>query len=487
LADDDNVVLHFHGGLVSETAGRKLAARLVDHYTPAHAVFFIWESGFLETIRHSLGTIAKEPIFNRLLDVVSKWVIGKLQTELGLKAVPGQVDLPKEIEHRLELQKAANEAAPAEPYEAFVPLPAQDVGEVTDDEEVALREDLEGNPDFVKEVEAILQGLEFEGADEFKAARPNVKPEPTLMSPEVLQELADEAAAPGEKGLFSAARLALKAAKVFKRTVGRFLKGRDHGVYVTTVEEILREFYVANIGAGVWAAMKQETEDTLQSVPGEDRGGSLFLHMLGQLYQQGKRPKQITLIGHSTGAVFVNNLLLAADQARHDPAHPLPQDFSFGDVVFLAPACSFKQFGEVIEEHRSVFDEFRMFTMNDAHEVDDTLVPVIYPRSLLYFVSGVVEREPDGSSASDLPLVGMERFYDGDGPEDPFTGLAGVQAVRDFLAADQRRVVWTVTGPDASEGMRGDSTTHSGFDDTDPARPHATMDSLKHLITQGWA
>ena len=36
-----------------------------------------------------------------------------------------------------------------------------------------------------------------------------------------------------------------------------------------------------------------------------------------------------------------------------------------------------------------------MFTMTDENEKKDRLVPVIYPHSLLYLVSGVVEPEVD--------------------------------------------------------------------------------------------
>ncbi len=487
LADKDHVVLHFHGGLINEATGRRIAERLVTVYEPALAVFFIWESGFLETIRHSLGEIINEAIFKHLLETISKWTVGKLQTEIGLKAGPGQLDLPNDIQHKVELRKAADPTEATEPYQGFEPLPADEVGEVTPDEEEAFRAELEEDPDFVREVEAILQGLEFEGSDEFKAARPNVEAAPTLMSPEIVEELTAEAPAPGERGILSAAKLALMAARVFGRVVHRFVTGRDHGVYVTTVEETLRALYVANIGAGVWSAMKKETEDTFQTVPGQSRGGNLFLVRLGELCAQGHGPKRITLVGHSTGAVFINNLLAATDAARHDPTHPLPEQFRFGDVVFLAPACSFRQFGEVLEDHRSVFDEFRMFSMDDDHEVDDTLVPVIYPRSLLYFVSGVVEQKPDGKGAADLPVVGMQRFHLRRDQKDPFAALPGVTTVRSFVAADKRRAVWSVTEPGAPPGFQGDSITHAGFDDTDPGEPHAAMNSVKHLISHGWA
>ena len=42
--------------------------------------------------------------------------------------------------------------------------------------------------------------------------------------------------------------------------------------------------------------------------------------------------------------------------------------------------------------------------MTDELEQADRLIPVIYPHSLLYFVSGVLEDE------ADKPLLGMERY-----------------------------------------------------------------------------
>jgi hypothetical protein len=123
-----------------------------------------------------------------------------------------------------------------------------------------------------------------------------------------------------------------------------------------------------------------------------------------------------------------------------------------------------------------------MFTMDDEHEIADALVPLLYPRSLLYFVSGVVERRPNGDSAFDLPLVGMDRFYmRGISGNDPFADEE-LDAVRDFVLADPRRVVWAVH--DGGAGLKSDSISHAGFDDTGESR--ATMDSVLHLIEAGW-
>ena len=53
------IVLHFHGGLVSLPEGRAIAKRLTPFYCKSHAfpIFFVWESGLLETLGNNLGEL----------------------------------------------------------------------------------------------------------------------------------------------------------------------------------------------------------------------------------------------------------------------------------------------------------------------------------------------------------------------------------------------------------------------------------------------
>jgi hypothetical protein len=117
--------------------------------------------------------------------------------------------------------------------------------------------------------------------------------------------------------------------------------------------------------------------------------------------------------------------------------------------------------------HGTRIDRVRSFGMSDELERLDQLVPVVYPRSLLYFVSGVLEAE------ADAPLVGMERFYATDGP---FAAdkLPDVETVRHHLGADGRSV-WSIS--DAAGGLASGSTSHGGFDD-DPS----TLKSVQQFV-----
>jgi hypothetical protein len=230
-------------------------------------------------------------------------------------------------------------------------------------------------------------------------------------------------------------------------------------MYATVVEELLREFYIANAGKLVWDLMKQDTVDAFGNDP-QQYGGTAFLDTLKAYLAGGQRPR-ITLVGHSTGAISICHLLRHADAL-------FPPDVTF-DIVFLAPAVTFKLFAETIRTYGRRFASLRLFGMLDEVERADQLVPLVYPHSLLYFVSGLLEDEPD------TPLVGMKRYYTGAPPYDHPKVLAGLE----FLLAKPERTVWskTTTG---SAGLISSAEKHGDFDnDVD------TLESLRHIIASG--
>ncbi|MCB1035091.1 MAG: alpha/beta hydrolase, partial [Acidobacteria bacterium] len=483
-AETQKVVLHFHGGLVKKAKALAKAEELTPVYQAAgaHPVFFVWESGLLETLSHNLHEISKEKIFKILVKKVLKHAAGKLFDTGPAKSATGVLQLPTDIEVAVELQKLE---AGEEPY-GHLKAPA-DLDDLTDPQEERFESELSADSQFSKEVEAIVAAAHPEQIETTAKGVTAVdrKSGRTLMSPEVIDELVEDrsqAEAAGAKGVLSTAKLVLKAGKILFRVVRRMRKGRGHGLYVTVVEEILRELYIANVGSEVWGMMKKETADTFENA-GKDpkRGGWLFVEELGRLSQQGHRP-EITLVGHSTGAVFICHLLAHVAAARQDPDHPLPADFTFKNVVFLAPAVSCALFADTLDKYAKLMDSFRMFTMTDANESDDTLVKVIYPRSLLYFVSGVVERETNGAGTFDLPLVGMERYFTDAGTY----SMAEVATVRDYVQAKDTRAVWS--DEDRGEGLASNSFSHSDFDEigqNPDGSERTTMKSVQHIIAQG--
>jgi hypothetical protein len=181
-----------------------------------------------------------------------------------------------------------------------------------------------------------------------------------------------------------------------------------------------------------------------------------------------RRFDRITLIGHSTGAVFICNLI--------DKAASIAPDLRF-EVIFLAPAVTHERFAATLHAHAGAISAFRMFAMTDVLEERDAIVPVVYPHSLLYFVSGLLEWTTDASALVDEPIVGMERFVTTVPPFDD-TAFPALGHVRQLLTS-AGHAVWSPA--DGGPGFRSQSKRHGDFDD-DPV----TLDSLAHLLRHGF-
>lgn len=110
----------------------------------------------------------------------------------------------------------------------------------------------------------------------------------------------------------------------------------------------------------------------------------------------------------------------------------------------------------------------RMFGMLDENERRDRLVPGIYPRSLLYFVSGVVEGEVD------MPIIGMQRYLAG---AHQYRGDA-MGRLRAFLSP-AGHAFWSVAN--GATGLVTDAIRHGDFDN-DPT----TVRSVQHLPRAGF-
>lgn len=475
LKTKDKIALHFHGGLVSEQSGMAAAERLLrDCYDPAgvHSVFFVWESGLLEVLKHNMSEIFGEDMFKILLKWVLKFAVGKIVGADGSKG-PG-VHTVDDMEVYAELSKKEQNI---EPFNTLS-VPSA-VSEVTPDERASFEAALENDNDFQETVIAIANSLvpETKSVGEKGITLRTRRSIRTLMSPAVVEQLKTEVEqdqAKGAKGIFATASMIKAAADIFVRVFDRFRSHRDHGIYPTVVEEILRQFYVANVGTAIWSAMKKETADTFDEVnSGTPRGGWYFLKKLQELLAVGRKP-EISLVGHSTGAVFINNLIAKAHEMQSNGVDALPADFVFKNVVFLAPACTFEHFLASATKHRQLFKNFRMFTMTDEAESHDVLVPFAYTRSLLYLISGILEPAPDNMVDFDKPIVGMQRYYDH--PDTyKFTEVA---TARTFLQNNANSLVWSPVRSDPGQGLYSTALKHGDFDDDEN-----TLASVRYILS----
>jgi hypothetical protein len=467
------LAIHFHGGLVSEKSARQIAQRLIPVYTKAgtYPLFLVWESGLFESIGNNLHDISQEKIFQEFVKKVAEWVMKKLPSGLGFKGGSGglvnEIELRKQFDEWFSGRRSTPpDALSLQPGASQAAMRTTLKGTVLDQAglEAEIQLSIESDFDFQDAVQEVFNGLHAGGQ-----AQPTTKgtigataSSTSLISPEAADQLFDRSPAT-TKGfsLFGWFKTAKMVSSIVVAVVKRYSRGRAHGLYVTVVEEVLRSLYLDKVGTVIWNQMKKDTADAF--LPGENHGGTALLAELQKLDQVGVPLPRITLIGHSTGAVYICNFLEAAAQM-------LPT--AKFDVVFLAPAVTYEKFGATIANHGQRIAHFRSFGMTDDWEADDKLVPILYLRSLLYFVSGLLE------TTVDEPLVGMERYLR---EQDTFTAeeFPAIARSRGFFVDFPDGLVWA---PDTTgEGSKTSSAKHGDFDN-DPA----TLQSLQWLLKNGF-
>lgn len=278
----------------------------------------------------------------------------------------------------------------------------------------------------------------------------------------------------------------------------RITQHRDHGDE-TAIEESLRDLPTTRISFAVpiqrlWREMQDGTERAF-SGPGTDPFAPLDryvgAHMVKTLlsaYSISRAWPRITLIGHSTGAVYICNFLKYMHRALTDVKYQdrlglttMVRDYLASamaniqfDVIFIAPAVRIANFAETFYLYHDLIRDFRSFGMSDGREssaptttlLDQLFASIGWHRSLLYFVSGVCEQD------ADTPLFGMQRFmmngaYDGD----RFGRIDNINPLISYLAA-KHRTIWAseAAASDPDPGRQCDATNHGGFPEEDKTR-----------------
>jgi hypothetical protein len=472
-----HLVLYFHGGLVSEAQGLERANQLMPLFMDrikAHPIFFIWESGLIEVIENNLTTISGQGLFNEVLNAVMKFALSKMKSpeESGRDIGTLRPATDAEVQAEKAEETTTRSELTDEERENLTPVDFQ--------EEQQFTKYLKNRPTFQNEADkainaAIASTPAAAASDSRSVLKPSVEAvaeaptaEEIMLSQEVLDELRVQAGAtPDEqgRGLISTAVLIKAAVGALRNVVTRMIAHTDHGVYCTTVEEVLRQLYFDKVGRPIWNGMKDATRSSFDSKDGltgdKLHGGCYFLEKLcGYLTEDGTAPLKISLVGHSAGAIYVCRLLEKAYEM-------LPASFKFHKIVFLAPAVDFDLFKSTIIGHQERFDDLRIYAMQDQYEAMDHLVPVIYPRSLLYFVSGMLE------GASDKPLMGMERYFS---RQQPYNSDALLVCTNFVKKQGKDRVVWSIAS-NMAPGLNSGAQHHGGF-----ALDPTTQDSVAYFL-----
>src|SRR2546422_8070868 len=89
------IAIHFHGGLVNQAAALGIARRLAPVYDGAGAypIFFIWESGFIESLKNNLDDILRDKVFQELVKKAAEWALRKGAGTIATRGTGQQINV----------------------------------------------------------------------------------------------------------------------------------------------------------------------------------------------------------------------------------------------------------------------------------------------------------------------------------------------------------------------------------------------------------
>jgi hypothetical protein len=445
------MVIYFHGGLVPEENAVGSAINLTPLLSTAgvQPVFFIWETGPWETIRQNVPKILSSKIVKELL----MFVLGQVAKRWGIE-IPGKG--PGETMSFDEIEAELAKPVPFENWDAedgakggATPLDENDL-DITQ-----------------AEMELELSLLMQERSAQLETGLAAAENDP-LLSDEIRSNAADSDA----KGV-ELIWLVQLAARTAVQVLRRYMNKQDHGLYPTAVEEILRATSLDGVGKFLWDAMKTKAAEMWlpnpQVLPAAFKDAHVGSYFLDRLVEHAKATPgfHVDLVGHSAGSIVICELL--KNTAQRYPG------FQFGRIALMAPAARIDLFVKEIVSHPERFEQLRAYIMKESVEMKDAIAGKVYPLSLLYFVSAVLE------DPSATPICGLERSLTGLGPNsqgDPLT------AHNFFYMPGQNRLVLSISDDAAPPGLRSNAEHHGEFDNPimSSGKPGETVRSLSIFL-----
>ncbi|MDW6094374.1 alpha/beta hydrolase [Vibrio rhizosphaerae] len=440
LKTQDKLVIHFHGGLIKESAGMQIAEKLSKSYKGAHPLTIVWETGLLETVQDRITDVYKTKLFKKLL----LWVAKKAS-----KYLPADFQIGTRGAKELTDAEILDELNNERPFEHLTPTLSQGAKGA----DFSLTE---------MELDNLIDEIEAELETEIDMTDPQIS---AMLTGYNAQKITGPQTSKGQARGISV-KLIKDLAKLSVQVIRRLANGTHHGLYPTIVEEILQQYYLADVGEWVWGGMKLSAQEMWQentNLSGvEQHAGTYLLEKLIALQQQ--HHIKIDIVGHSAGAIAICHLFKAMKQRQ--------QSLDIRNLIFLAPAARYDLFIQHILPQPNFYQSFKMYTMSDQYECNDMLVPYVYTRSLLYFISGVLEGKDD------MPIIGMERYIS---QPEQYKENAFAK-VRDFMRQDNRLILSNSSelNPGAVAPFITTSETHGDFDDDE-----ATISSINTLLQEG--
>lgn len=482
-ATEKKILLHVHGGLVSAASAERTADMFDSPLLSVNRVSYvpleeagwmvvhpIWHSGLIETVKEDWARIVKNILIGMGRDIVMRWlrrrvgVSGEKLVAVSPTFRPGM--LPDYGNQDVETAPVAEIESRLTPREVAL---AEEIEEPSPGDE--LYDMLASDPDMKREGDRIVAALARASAS-FAEMTPGDAAAFQLLA-DIDRDLVAEIEASASATAFASpdalAPLWFAFAKAGYRSLRRFLRRRDHGIPCTIVEELARTVYADLIGSEVWTSMKRHAEDHFA----KDGAFTTLFAAISEIAAGGDDVR-ILVVGHSAGSVMACRMLEAAAS--------LPRNITV-DLVFEAPAVRIERAAKALKVNVGRMDNIRIFTMDDEHEKADalngTIFGRIYPRSLLYLISGALESTRE-DHRTDATLLGLERHISK--LDDQWLVRSEREArdvVRQVLAKSPARIVYSPN--DGSEGHGSTAREHGGFS-IDPS----TVESVRHIALNGY-
>lgn len=434
----EQILLHFHGGLISENRGMKSAKNFYANFQDQEKllpVSFVWETGFLETLPETIRRLLQtDDLLRELIKRVAKY----LANRFGIDLTPDKTSLM---------------ASSIENYAGTFYLHEQKLSLFEVHQRLRDFEGISEENVYSKVNEELLNSQEDKELTEEEIARIELSEDQKFINPKLLWHVA----------------------KIAGRCILRFLRKRDHGIWPTIIEESCREMKLDDFGTEIWGVMKEQAKAMWHSNAGlmgvKQYAGRYFLDKLKE--HLATHELKVNVVGHSAGAVAVCEWLKAM---KEDGGY---NNMKFEHIIYLAPACRCDLFKESVMK-LNYYKKFSMFTMHDGNESRDHLIPVpgleyLYTRSLLYLISGILEGKKFNDA--DAYITGLHRHIR---KYEPYDNEPLLTEISDFLMqpnAEKCRLVLSPTDSGAPEGRLSSAIHHGGF-----AQDKLVVSSIKKLL-----
>jgi predicted chitinase len=214
------------------------------------------------------------------------------------------------------------------------------------------------------------------------------------------------------------------------------------------LDDALEPVARALTGKSAWNEMKENA----LAASGDKGAARMVADHLASLKGQ---DVEIHLVGHSAGSIL------------HAPIVKMLADHGLAieSCTLWAPACTVELFRQkyLPAIQSGIVRRFSLFVLNDEIEQADNCAKV-YNKSLLYLVSNAFEGRGRIPGFRDgVPLLGMEKFLDGD--------------LRALFKNGRHRLVLAPNQEAAGSGIASEARRHGDFDD-DPATVASTFASI---------